>query len=144
MQPLQKSCGHFFGVGSSSAFSGFSDVAVCNLPFHQYYSLYYCSYIVNHKIDNSLSLFYFFKIDLYILGPLLFQINLESTFQYLQTKILGGSGVSQWVKDLVLLQLWCRLQLLHEFSPWPGNFLVPQVQLEKSLVAILTEILLNL
>ena len=28
----------------------------------------------------------------------------------------------QWVKDLVLLQLWCWLQLRLRFDPWPGNF----------------------
>ena len=26
------------------------------------------------------------------------------------------------LKDLVLLQLQCRLQLRLRFSPWPGNF----------------------
>ena len=29
---------------------------------------------------------------------------------------------AQWVKDLVLLQLWHRLQLWLRFNPWPGNF----------------------
>ena len=28
----------------------------------------------------------------------------------------------QWVKDLVLLELWCRLQLQLGFNPWPSNF----------------------
>ena len=27
-----------------------------------------------------------------------------------------------WVKDPVLLQLWCRLQLWLRFNPWLGNF----------------------
>ena len=27
----------------------------------------------------------------------------------------------QWVKDLVLLQLWCKLQVQCGFHPWPGN-----------------------
>ena len=27
----------------------------------------------------------------------------------------------QWVKDVVLPQLWYRLQLRLEFDPWPGN-----------------------
>ena len=31
------------------------------------------------------------------------------------------------LKDLVLLQLHHRLQLRLEFSPWPGNFHMPQV-----------------
>ena len=35
--------------------------------------------------------------------------------------------VVQWVKDLVLLQLWHRLQLQLEFDPWPGNFHMLQV-----------------
>ena len=28
----------------------------------------------------------------------------------------------QWVKDPVLLQLWCRLQLRLRFDPWSRNF----------------------
>ena len=31
-------------------------------------------------------------------------------------------GLVQWVKDLALLQLWCRLQLHLCFNPWPRNF----------------------
>ena len=27
----------------------------------------------------------------------------------------------QWFKDLALLQLWCRSQLLLEFDLWPGE-----------------------
>ena len=30
-------------------------------------------------------------------------------------------SLAQWVKDPVLLQLWCRLQLRLGFYPWPGN-----------------------
>ena len=30
--------------------------------------------------------------------------------------------VVQWVKELVLPQLWCRSQLWLRFDPWPGNF----------------------
>ena len=37
----------------------------------------------------------------------------------------------QWVKDPVLPQLWCRLQLQLRINPWPGNFHVPWVQLKK-------------
>jgi len=37
---------------------------------------------------------------------------------------------AQWVKDLALLQLWCRLQLWLGFHPWPGNFRISQVQLK--------------
>ena len=33
--------------------------------------------------------------------------------------------MAQWVKDLVLSLLWL------EFSPWPGNFCMPQVQPKK-------------
>ena len=32
-------------------------------------------------------------------------------------------GLAQWVKDLVLPQLWLRLQLLLGSNPWPGNSL---------------------
>ena len=34
----------------------------------------------------------------------------------------GCSYVVQWVKDPVLPQLWCRLELQCMFDPWPGNF----------------------
>ena len=40
-------------------------------------------------------------------------------------------AVTQWVKDLVLLQLWSRLQLQLIFDPWPGNFHVPWVRPKK-------------
>ena len=30
--------------------------------------------------------------------------------------------MAQWVKDLVLSLLWCRLLLWHKFHPWPWNF----------------------
>ena len=30
-------------------------------------------------------------------------------------------GPVRWVKDLVLLQLWYKLQLQLRFDPWPGN-----------------------
>ena len=36
-------------------------------------------------------------------------------------------AVSQWVKDLALLQLWCRSKLQLKFSPWPGNFHILKV-----------------
>ena len=39
--------------------------------------------------------------------------------------------VQWWVKDLVLLQLWCRLQLPLRFNPWPRNFHVLWVWLKK-------------
>ena len=50
--------------------------------------------------------------------------------------LYGGTGLipspAQWVKDLVLLQLWL------EFDPWPGNFHMLQVwPKEKSLSSIL-------
>ena len=31
----------------------------------------------------------------------------------------------QWVKDLVLLQLWCRSQLQLRINSWPENFQMP-------------------
>ena len=31
-------------------------------------------------------------------------------------------GLEQWVKNLALPQLWCRLQQLLGFNPWPRNF----------------------
>ena len=50
-------------------------------------------------------------------------------------------GLAQWVKDLALRELWCRLQtwlrcgvavamlqLQLQFNPWSGNFHTPQVQ----------------
>ena len=36
---------------------------------------------------------------------------------------MGVLTVAQWVKDVVLLQLWSRLQLQLGFDPWPGNFI---------------------
>ena len=40
-------------------------------------------------------------------------------------------GSVEWVKDPALLQLWHRLQLQLRFDPWPKNFHMLQVQLEK-------------
>ena len=40
-------------------------------------------------------------------------------------------GLVQWVEDLALLQLWCRLQLHLGFDPWPGNFHVLWVRPKK-------------
>ena len=37
----------------------------------------------------------------------------------------------QWVKDLALLHLWCRVQLWLRFDPWPGNFHMLQVRPKK-------------
>ena len=45
--------------------------------------------------------------------------------------ITGSSPVAQWVKDPVLLQLWCRLQLWWGFDPWPGIFHMLQVWSKK-------------
>ena len=36
--------------------------------------------------------------------------------------------MAQRVKDLVLSLLWVRLLLWCRFSPWPGNFHMPQVR----------------
>ena len=47
---------------------------------------------------------------------------------------MGKKGVPvvvQWVKDLVLLQLWHRLQLQPGFDPWPGNFMLQMWQKKK-------------
>ena len=40
-------------------------------------------------------------------------------------------GPTQWLKDLLLPQLWYRLPLHIRFNPWPRNFHVPHVQLKK-------------
>ena len=42
-------------------------------------------------------------------------------------------GPAQWVKDLALLQLWCRSQLHLRFDPWSRNSHVPWVQPKKNL-----------
>ena len=48
--------------------------------------------------------------------------------QFLKINLpLGVPIVAQWVKGLVLLQLWDRLLLWLGFSPWPRNFHMPQV-----------------
>ena len=44
---------------------------------------------------------------------------------------LGVPCVVQQVKDPVLLQLWCRLQLWLGSNPWPRNFSMPRVWLKK-------------
>ena len=41
-------------------------------------------------------------------------------------------GLTQWLQDLVLPQLWCRLQLWLRFSLWPGNFHMPWVWPKKN------------
>ena len=43
----------------------------------------------------------------------------------------GKFPVVQDVKDPVLPQLQCSLQLWHGFDPWPGNFHTPWVWPEK-------------
>ena len=40
-------------------------------------------------------------------------------------------GLTQWVKDLVLPQLWCRSQMWLRFYLWPGNFHLLRVWLKK-------------
>jgi len=37
----------------------------------------------------------------------------------------------QWVKDLAVLQLWCRSKLWLRYDPCPGNFQMLQVWLKK-------------
>ena len=37
----------------------------------------------------------------------------------------------QWVKDLVLWQMWHRSQMQLGFDPWPGNVCMPQVSPKK-------------
>ena len=44
---------------------------------------------------------------------------------------LGVPAVVQWAKNPVLLQLWCQSQVWLGCNPWPGNFHMPQVWLEK-------------
>ena len=39
--------------------------------------------------------------------------------------------MAQQVKDLVLLQLWCRLQLKLRFNPWPKELHMLSVQPKK-------------
>ena len=43
----------------------------------------------------------------------------------------GVPVVAQWVKDMVLPQLWCWSKLQLRFSPWPGNFHMLWVQPKK-------------
>ena len=40
----------------------------------------------------------------------------------IKTTTKGVPTVAQQVKDLVLLQLWCKSQLWLRFDPWPENF----------------------
>ena len=50
-------------------------------------------------------------------------LSLKKTLRRLHWKgIRGFPPVMQWVKDLALLQLWCRSQLQLGFHSWPGNF----------------------
>ena len=57
-----------------------------------------------------------------------------------------GSGSiprqAQWIKDLVLVQLWCRLQLWLGFDPWPGNVHMPWVWPKKKKKISIQELLL--
>ena len=46
-------------------------------------------------------------------------------------KVQSLAHSAQWVKDLALLQLWHRLQLLLRFYPWPRNFHMLWVQPKK-------------
>ena len=46
-------------------------------------------------------------------------------FIYCLKNKCGSSLAAQWVKDPVLLLLWCR------FNPWPGKVRMPQVQPQK-------------
>ena len=41
------------------------------------------------------------------------------------------TSLEQWAKDLVLPQLWYRLQLWFGFDPWSRNFCMPWVQPKK-------------
>ena len=36
----------------------------------------------------------------------------NTNFGALKNKLLGVPTMTKWVKDLVLLQLWCRLQIM--------------------------------
>ena len=54
----------------------------------------------------------------------------DETFT-LKMNHLGSSLATQWVKDLALFLLWLWLQLWQGFHPWPRNFHMPRMQLEK-------------
>ena len=49
--------------------------------------------------------------------------------------LCGGTGwipsLEQWVKDVALLQVWCRSQLWLIFNPWSRNFQMPRLWLGK-------------
>ena len=49
----------------------------------------------------------------------------------------------QWVKDLALLQLWCRPQRRLGFDPWPENFHMLQVQPKKGKNEFLSQFIGN-
>ena len=43
-------------------------------------------------------------------------------------------GPTQWVKDIALLLLWCRLQLWLGSDPWSGNSICQRKKKKKKLV----------
>ena len=45
--------------------------------------------------------------------------------------VLRVPTVAQWLKDLALLQLWCRSQQQLGFDPWLRNFHMPRVRLKE-------------
>ena len=56
----------------------------------------------------------------------------KSRIRYCLCGSLGSiPGPVQWLKDPVLLQLWCRLQLWLGFDPWPRVFHISHVQQKK-------------
>ena len=46
---------------------------------------------------------------------------------YLSGSVGSISYLMQWIKDLTLLQLWCRSQPWLGFKPWPKNFHMPRL-----------------
>ena len=48
-------------------------------------------------------------------------MGLAASLECWVTDLIPGSA--QWVKDLVMLQLWCGLQLGLGSEPWPRNSL---------------------
>ena len=54
--------------------------------------------------------------------------NPSAVAQITTEKWVQSLAPSQWVKDLVLLQLWCRSQLGLRFNPRHRNVHTPQVQ----------------
>ena len=76
-----------------------------------------------HYISNLLHLFIYLSIFLQL------PLWLMEVPALVAAEEAGSIPVlAQWVKDLALMQLWCRLQLQLPFDPWPQNFHMLQVR----------------